>query len=487
MPQPLRGTSSDAGKSIINAGFCRILKQDGYSPAPYKAQNMSLNSYATPEGYEIGRAQATQAEACGIPCHSDMNPVLLKPTGEKMSQVVLNGKPIGNRSAYEYFRSNDNSYLFDAAHAAFERLNQLYAPIVLEGAGSISELNLKNRDIVNMSMAKRVNAAVYLISDIERGGVFGSVYGSIQLLPPDERALVKGIIINKFRGDSVLFDEGKKILEELTGIPVTGIIPYLKDVYIEDEDSVVLGKKPSSARTGKVNICVVKMSYMANFTDFNALEFDERVHLYYSQEITQIEQADIVILPGSKNTLADLTEIHQNGVATAVLKAYQNNKTVIGVCGGYQMMGERVLDPLSIEGSIPEVAGLNLLPVETTMGTEKLTVQAQFRFLDNDAVCEGYELHMGITTPTRVVKPLNVRTDGSTEGVYINQTCWGSYFHGILDNKVVIDHLLAPYTPLKSNRPDYRTFKDGEYDKLAAHLREHLDINAMYQQMLQTN
>ena len=264
------GTCSDAGKSVVNAGFCRILKQDGYSPAPFKAQNMSLNSYATPEGKEIGRAQATQAEACQIACHSDMNPVLLKPSGEMMSQLILNGKPVVNRSAYEYFRKDDNAYLFDEAYAAFQRLESRYSPVVMEGAGSISELNLKKRDIVNMRMAKRAGADVYLVADIDRGGVFGSVYGSIMLLDDEERKLVKGIIINKFRGDVRLFDEGRQMIEALTGIPVTGVIPYFKDIYIEDEDSVVLDSKNNMAVEGKVNIAVVKLQQMSNFTDFNA-------------------------------------------------------------------------------------------------------------------------------------------------------------------------------------------------------------------------
>ena len=480
------GTCSDAGKSVINTAMCRILKQDGYQPAPYKAQNMSLNSYATPEGMEIGRAQATQAEASGVECHTDMNPVLLKPTGEKMSQVVLNGKPIGNRSAYEYFRSDNNNFLFDEAFAAFERLSQRYTPIVLEGAGSIAELNLKKRDIVNMNMAKRTNAAVYLVADIERGGVFASVYGSIALLEPEEKALIKGIIINKFRGDINLFEDGKKILEELTNIPVIGVIPYFKDIYIEDEDSVVLGKKNSRASEGTVNVAVVLLNQMANFTDFNALERDNRVHVYYSNDVNELRKADILIIPGSKNTLSDLGYIKETGIAEVLIEAHQQGKTVIGICGGYQMMGQIVKDPDGLEGSVPELTGLQLLPVETTITANKETIQTQFQFGQDDSTCHGYEIHMGRSQILAKVQPVAHKEDGSTEGVYLHQKCWGTYIHGILDNKPVIDHLLAPYTSEPGRPFSYREFKDREYNRLADHVRKYLDIDAIYTTMQQT-
>ena len=256
------GTGSDSGKSFINMGMCRILKQEGYTPAPFKAQNMSLNSYATPEGLEIGRAQAAQAEACGIPCHVNMNPVLLKPTGDCVAQVVLHGKPVGNRSALEYFKSNNSDELFKEALWAFNQLAEKHNPIVLEGAGSISELNLRDRDIVNMRMAIATGADVYLVADIDRGGIFASVYGSIALLTEEERERVKGIIVNKFRGDVRLFEDGVKILEDLTKKPVVGIIPYFKDVYVEEEDSVSLALKNNRPMEGKVNVAVVLLYQM---------------------------------------------------------------------------------------------------------------------------------------------------------------------------------------------------------------------------------
>ncbi|QZT37986.1 cobyric acid synthase [Halosquirtibacter xylanolyticus] len=475
------GTGSDVGKSIVNTAVCRILLQDGYQPAPYKAQNMSLNSFATPDGFEIGRAQAVQAEACRVDCHTDMNPILLKPSGEKMSQVVLNGKPIGNRSAVQYFRDGNHQILEDAAHTAFDRLEKRYNPIVLEGAGSISELNLRHRDVTNMSMAVYADAATYLIADIDRGGVFGSVYGSIALLKPEERKQIKGIIINKFRGDIALFDEGRKILEEITEVPVIGVIPAYKEIYIEEEDSVSLACKAKFAEDGKINIAVILLDKMANFTDFSVLERDTRVNLYYTNNVLEVEKADIVILPGSKNTLADLQELQHNGVAKSIISAHRNGKTVIGICGGYQMMGRRITDPEGVEGSIPYLSGLGLLDIETIMTSEKVTKQTIFKYKDYETQCEGYEIHMGQSNFGDAASPLNQKEDGS-EGVMRSDRCWGSYIHGILDNPVVIEDVLAPYVEEKNNMvEDYATFKDRQYDLLADHFRKHLDMEKIYQ------
>ena len=273
---------------MVAAAFCRIFRQDGYSPAPFKAQNMALNSFATPEGLEIGRAQAMQAEAAGIPCHTDMNPVLLKPTADRMCQVVLNGRPIGNRSAYEYFNGEGRAELWQAATSAFDRLHEQFNPIVLEGAGSISEVNLWDRDIVNLPMGAYANAACILVADIDRGGVFGSLYGSLMLLPEHHRKRIKGIIINKFRGDMRLFDDGRTMLEKLCGIPVLGVIPHFSNIKLDEEDSVMLTQKNKSAIKGKVNVAVVLLRHMSNFTDFNALEADSRINLYYASEPEQL-------------------------------------------------------------------------------------------------------------------------------------------------------------------------------------------------------
>ena len=376
------GTCSDAGKSVINAAFCRIFKQDGYQPAPFKAQNMSLNSYSTPEGGEMGRAQVVQAEACGISPHTDMNPILLKPTNDKSSQVVLNGKPVGNMSAKDYFGiQNQKEELFKEAIEAFNRLEARYNPIVLEGAGSISELNLRDRDITNMRMAMKAGASTYLIADIDRGGVFGSVYGTIALLRPEERALMKGVIINKFRGDASLFEEGRSLLKELTGIPVVGVIPWFRDIKIEEEDSVALDMKNNTYKDGKINVAIILLKRMSNFTDFDVLEMDPRFNPYYTNNIDEIEKADIILLPGSKNTLSDLQSLRANGIAMAIIRAHKAGKKVIGICGGYQMMGVRLEDPESIEGNIPAIPGLGLLPQCTVIEQEKITRQSDFAFL----------------------------------------------------------------------------------------------------------
>ncbi|WP_096429598.1 cobyric acid synthase [Labilibaculum antarcticum] len=474
------GTGSDVGKSIINTGFCRILKQDGYHPAPFKAQNMSLNSFATPEGFEIGRAQAVQAEACGLACHTDMNPVLLKPTNDKSCQVILNGKPIGTQTAIDYFMGNNKVALFDEAKSAFHRLNKRYNPVVLEGAGSISELNLKTRDITNMRMAIEANAVTYLIADIDKGGVFASVYGSILLLDEDERKQIKGIIINKFRGDLKLFEDGKKIIEDLTGKPVIGILPYFKDIHIEEEDSVSLEKKSKISSKGKINCAVVVLPRMANFTDFSVLEHDPRVHLFYTNNSLEIENADIVIIPGSKNTISDLQELKQNGVALSIVKAHKNGKKVIGICGGYQMMGEKISDPLQIEGNIPSIAGLGILPVETTITNKKLTEQCSFNFKDSNNKCSGYEIHMGQTTATQTDIPLCILSNGKTDGHLLNQNCWGSYIHGILDNQIVIQDLLSGFNIEQEGDFNYQEFKEKQYNKLAGLIRENIDMNMFY-------
>jgi adenosylcobyric acid synthase len=469
------GTGSDVGKSIVAAAFCRIFRQDGYRPAPFKAQNMALNSYVTPDGLEIGRAQAVQAEAAGIPCHTDMNPILLKPNSDHTSQVVLHGKPIGNKSAYDYWKRNSqfsifNSQLKKEVCDAFDRLASLYNPLVMEGAGSISEINLKDTDLVNMPMAQHAKADVILVGDIDRGGVFASVYGSIMLQTPEDRKLIKGIIINKFRGDMRLFEEGRHMLEELCDIPVLGIIPYYKDIYIDEEDSVSLAGKNAQLSTlsSQLNIAVVLLRHISNFTDFDVLERDPRVNLFYTNNPKDIIQADIIILPGTKSTLDDLLELRRNGCAQAILQAHRDGRTVIGICGGYQMLGQTIEDPEGIEGSIATLPGLGLLPIHTTMGKEKTTKQVTFMFEGQE--CKGYEIHQGISD-----------TD---EAIMQTGHCIGTYIHGFLDNQSVIEHLLSEKGKVKSEKfaaADPASFKEEQYDKLADHVRQHVDMERIYQ------
>lgn len=488
-PIMFAGTGSDVGKSIIAAAFCRIFKQDGYSPAPFKAQNMALNSFATPEGLEIGRAQAVQAEAAGIACHTDMNPLLLKPQSDHTSQVVLNGKPIGSRSAYEYYRKEGREELRRQVCDAYDRLATRYNPIVLEGAGSIAEINLRESDLVNMPMALHAGADVVLVADIDRGGVFASVYGTIMLLTPQERARIKGIIINKFRGDLRLFDSGRRMIEELCGIPVLGVVPFYKDIYIEEEDSVSLAAKSMQAEQGKVNIAVVMLRHLSNFTDFNVLERDPRVHLFYTNNVNELEKADIILIPGSKSTLSDLHELRKNGVAQAIINAHRKEVTVMGICGGYQLMGEEVCDPEHVEGELERLPGLGLLPVSTSMSGQKVTRQVRFKSAQSSNeqpyALQGYEIHMGVTTQTghAPASPLNLLEDGTMDGCITASNCMGTYIHGILDNQEFIDFLLRPFSHKMANAQhfDYHAFKEEQYDKLAQHIRQHVNLPLVYQ------
>ena len=476
------GTGSDVGKSIVVTGMCRILKQKGYAPAPFKAQNMSLNSYVTDDGLEIGRAQAVQAEAAGIPCASEMNPVLLKPSGNHKSQVILHGKPIGDQTARSYFLGNNKRHLFNEVKSAFKKLKEQYSPIVLEGAGSISELNLKHRDIVNMRMAQYAKADVYLIADIDRGGVFASVYGSIALLEEDERKLIKGIIINKFRGDISLFEEGKKMIEDLTKIPVLGVIPFAKDIYIEEEDSLGLDVKNKKNKTGKINIAVILLPFISNFTDFNRLEKDPRVHLFYTSEKADLKKADIIIIPGSKNTIADMQYLRKTGLAQEILIAHEQKKKIVGICGGFQILGRSISDPNQVENDIQTIPGLGIIPAHTALASEKTTTQCSFSFKDYSTTCNGYEIHMGITTFVDNHESLN-KINNIPEG-YNDGHCWGTYIHGIFDNNTVIDDLLSDFPAKKTKESfDYQKYKEENYDKLASHIESHVDIDYIFNQM----
>lgn len=461
----LVGTGSDVGKSVLCAALCRIMLQDGYKPAPFKAQNMALNSYATPDGLEIGRAQAVQAEACRLAPHTDMNPLLLKPNSEHTTQVVLNGKPIGNRSAYEYFRKEGREELRQEVHAAYDRLAQKYNPIVMEGAGSVSEINLRETDLVNMPMARHADADVILIADIDRGGVFASCYGSVMLQTPEDRKRIRGIIINKFRGDIRLFEEGRRMIEELCGVPVLGVVPMFHNIVIEEEDSVQLAQKHRTLEQGKVNVAVVLLHHMSNFTDFGVLERDDRVNLFYTSNTKDIEQADIVILPGTKATLDDLLELRRNGVAQAILRAHRQGTQIIGICGGYQMMGLTVSDPDGIEGSIPQLPGLGLLPIHTTMTAEKVTQQVEFDW--NGTPCRGYEIHQGVSdTDERILNENN---------------CLGTYIHGLLDNPAVIHSILNGKVHEERKMMSLDEFKEQQYDLLADHVRKYVNIDKLYE------
>lgn len=466
----LAGTGSDVGKSLLATALCRIFLQDGHRPAPFKAQNMALNSFATPDGLEIGRAQAVQAEACRLAPHTDMNPVLLKPNSDHTTQVVLNGRPIGNRSAYDYFRSEGREQLRSEVCAAFDRLAAQHHPIVMEGAGSISELNLRDSDIVNMPMARYADAAVVLVADIDRGGVFASCYGSIKLQEPDDQRRICGIIVNKFRGDLRLFDNGRKLLEEVCGVPVLGVVPFLKDLHIDAEDSVALDEKTKRARSAQeagqpsVTVAVVLLRHISNFTDFDTLERDPRVQLFYTASPSDLSEADIIILPGTKATLDDLYHLRRSGLAAAILQAHGAGKTIIGICGGFQMLGQTVSDPLHVEGDVLEMPGLGLLPMQTAMAAEKVTRQVEFMFMGER--CQGYEIHQGQST--------------APESVVVANGCIGTYIHGFLDNPAVINFVLKDAAPAHQPALTREAYREQQYDLLADHVRRHVDIPRLY-------
>lgn len=479
-PLMLAGTGSDVGKSVLATALCRIFLQDGYRPAPFKAQNMALNSYATPDGLEIGRAQAVQAEAAGLPCHTDMNPLLLKPQSDHTSQVVLHGRPIGNRDAYDFWKATASPNPLQGegglglgksidfrseVYSSFDRLAAQYNPIVMEGAGSISELNLRDHDLVNMPMARHAGADVILVADIDRGGVFASAYGSIALQEPEDRRRIRGIIINKFRGDLRLFDEGRRMLQDICGVPVLGVIPYYRDIYIEEEDSVSLEQKRRQLAEGKVNVAVVLLRHISNFTDFDMLERDPRVNLFYTNNTADLQRADIIVIPGTKATLDDLLELRRNGCAQAIQRAHRDGRMVIGICGGYQMLGQTVSDPDGIEGCVASLPGLGLLPIHTTMTATKTTRQVTFSFEGQE--CQGYEIHQGVSD-----------TD---EAIIQADHCIGTYIHGFLDNAPVIEHLLQGKAQTPVPIQSYSDFKEEQYDRLAAHVRQHLDMDQLYQ------
>lgn len=464
-----QGTASNVGKSILTTALCRIFFQEGYAVAPFKSQNMSNNSFVTADGLEMGRAQVAQAEAANIAPSVLMNPVLLKPTGNSTSQVIIDGKPVGIMSATEYHGGYAN-VAFKAAERAVARLAEDFDIIVVEGAGSPAEVNLKANDIVNMRVAKHLNAPVILVADIDRGGCLAAIVGTLELLDDDERELVKGIVINKFRGDVRLFLPAVEFLENKTGKPVLGIIPYIEKLGVDDEDSVSLDEKTSGG--GEVQIAVVRLNKISNFTDFDSLAGEPDVNLFYAKTAEELETADLVILPGSKNTSEDLIWLRENNFVAQILA-----KPVIGICGGFQMLGRKLFDPLKTESSHVELDGLNLLPLETTFEenkfTRQVTVDADFEFLGSRIQAEnldGYEIHSGVT---------NV-----SEKIIAAGNVFGTYVHGIFDNdkfrRQVINAVRRTKNlpPLETSR-NVRAEKQKNYERLAKIVRENLNMELL--------
>ena len=484
----VQGTTSGTGKSFLVAALCRIFKQDGYRVAPFKSQNMALNSFITKDGFEMGRAQVMQAEAAGIEPSVLMNPILLKPTNDVGSQVIVNGEVLGNMSAVEYFRYKKN--LVPQIMQAYNALAAENDIIVLEGAGSPAEINLKSEDIVNMGMAAMADAPVLLAGDIDRGGVFASLYGTVALLEPEERRRVKGLIINKFRGDVSILKPGLVQLEQLTGIPVVGTVPMLS-VDVDDEDSVS-ERLDRREKQGILDVAVIRLPRISNFTDFHALEQIEGLGVRYVKTAAELGEPDLLILPGTKNTMGDLLWLRQNGLEAAVKKRAASGTPVIGICGGYQMLGVRLSDPLSLEQG-GEMAGIGLLPFVTEFLPQKtrtrvdgvvLPLEGLFAPLSGASVT-GYEIHMGKSEAEQPVQPLVRLENGITDGGVCNNV-FGSYLHGLFDSeefrRALVSILLKRkgLETLTLEVTDYEAYKQQQYDKLAQGVRDSLEMEQIY-------
>lgn len=495
----LQGTSSHVGKSILTTALCRIFYQEGRSVVPFKAQNMALNSYVTRDGREMGRAQVAQAEAAGLEPFVDMNPVLLKPTGNSCSQVVLMGKPVGNMSAREYHQGYSLK-AFSTVKEALQRLDTAYDTIVIEGAGSPAEVNLKANDIVNMRIAKYLQAPVLLIADIDRGGALASLVGTLELLEKDERALVKGLVINKFRGDVTLLQPAVDFLEKKTGKPVLGIIPHIDQLGIDDEDSVSLEEKQSVPSSGDIKIAVIQTPKIANFTDFSCLSSEKDVSLYYVQDPASLGKPDLIILPGSKNTTEDMLYIRNSGIEELIQKSVARGAALIGICGGYQMLGEEIRDPYHTESEHDYVKGLGFLGMKTTFAVSKLTSQVKaachnLHFLGQKIVAEqlrGYEIHMGKTEftnkneihPFCITERANLCCHLAEGTVRSDGLIFGTYIHGIFDHDEFRRQILNALrlkkglSALKNTRSVYAE-KQQNYDRLADIVRKHLDMDKL--------
>jgi len=489
----IQGTSSSVGKSVLAAAFCRIFYQEGYLVSPFKAQNMALNSFVTAAGGEMGRAQVVQAQAAGVEPEVRMNPILLKPSGPGGSQVVIMGVSQGNVTALRYhgeYQRMTWPYVQDALHGLLDD----FEIVVIEGAGSPAEVNLKSNDIVNMRVAMEANSPVLLVADIDRGGALAAVVGTLELVEPEERAMIKGIIFNKFRGELALLQPALDFIEERTGIPVLGVVPYSK-IRIPDEDSVALNEaveKPSVASPGQLDIAVVRFPYISNFTDFDALQDETDVSVRYVTEATNLGKPDLLVLPGSKNTLADLRFLHESGLGAKIQELCEQDVPLIGICGGYQMMGRLVTDPLHTESELEEMSGLGILPMVTEFEPQKYTVQSKgtilsehgfFKACTGEAVV-GYEIHMGRSTMDEGQSPLFLLTSNGesyTDGLQAGNA-FGTYLHGIFDNDSLRTALLTwlwqrrdQHRPVEASHSQ-AALRESAFNELADLVRQSVDI-----------
>ncbi len=491
----IQGTTSNAGKSFVTAGLCRVFKQDGYKVTPFKSQNMALNSYITKNGFEMGRAQVMQAEAAGIEPTVEMNPILLKPTNDMGSQVIVNGEVLGNMSAKEYFKCKTK--FKDDIMKAYNKLDKEYDIIVIEGAGSPAEINLKENDIVNMGMAKMADSPVIIVADIDRGGVFASLAGTVMLLDEDEKDRVKGMIINKFRGDIKILEPGLKMIENITNKPVVGVLPYTH-VDIDDEDSLS-DRLNAKSTVDMIDIAVIRLPRIANFTDLNPLEYIPGVSLRYIKSVRELGNPDMIIIPGTKNTMEDLLWMRENGLEASILKCAAKDTVIWGICGGYQMLGEMLFDPYNVEHG-GELKGMGLLPTKTVFENQKTRTRVSGKFENissnltalSNIPFEGYEIHMGKTTLAdnaksllSIDKILNSSENSHLDGA-VKENVFGSYIHGIFDreevSKAVVESLCKKkgieYDNIKTF--DIVSYKESQYDLLADMVRKNLDMNQIY-------
>lgn len=473
----IQGTMSNAGKSLLAAGLCRVLRQDGLRVAPFKSQNMALNSFITADGGEMGRAQVVQAEAAGIAPDVRMNPILLKPTTDRGSQVIVGGKALGNMDAAAYYRRKKE--FIPAVLEAYESLAAEYDVIVIEGAGSPAEINLKADDIVNMGLAKLVDAPVLLAGDIDRGGVFAQLYGTVALLEAEERQRIKGLIVNKFRGDPAILKPGLSDLERLCGVPVAGVIPYLR-VDIDDEDSLTERFHRQGERRD-IDLAVIRLPKISNFTDFGPFERYDNVSLRYVESLRDLGHPDMILLPGTKSTIADLLWLRQSGLEAAIQKAAAAGTPVFGICGGYQMLGHSISDPDGAEAEKgTQVAGMGLLPTETVFQGDKRQTQVSGTLNPVDGILsplsgmayEGYEIHMG--------------RSGDQPPLLGSGCAYGTYIHGIFDAPGIADAVLGALCRKKGLSPtiltsfDPTAYKERQYDLLAQAVRDNLDMDLVY-------
>ena len=482
----IQGTASSVGKSLIVAALCRIFKQDGYSVCPFKSQNMSLNSYITLDGKEMGRAQVLQAYAAGLEPEAYMNPILLKPTSDKKSQIIVNGKVYGNSTAMEYH--NLKIKFKDMLKEQFEKLEEDFDIVVMEGAGSPAEINLRDRDIVNMGMAELVDAPVLLVGDIDKGGVFASLAGTMLLLNEGEKERVKGTIINKFRGDVEILKPGLDMLEDIVHIPCLGVVPYTR-LQLEDEDGAVEFNKKAYA---PIDVAVIKMPHISNFTDLDALKSEEYVSIRFITSKEEFKNPDLLIIPGSKNTIEDLLYLRKCELEEKI-KEYSNDGKIIGICGGYQVLGSKIKDPYKVETDLGEIEGLNLLDMETTFEKEKITTRVSAKVLNEETQDNvyGYEIHMGISKYGENINPLFKIYNKNGEKVNyfdgaINEkgNVMGTYIHGVFDGvafrEKIINELRIKKGLNKKKSEVYEHMREKELDKLADTVRQSLDMEKIY-------